>query len=101
MTQSFIGTWRSESNPAAFLTFTTDHRVNGSDGINKLRTSWTADDTGVSIASAVTTMMAVKNLQAWVTSARSVEVDEDELVVYDSQKKELGRLHRDTETPSK
>ncbi|RBP66244.1 hypothetical protein DFO66_103188 [Brevibacterium sanguinis] len=115
MTHPFIGTWRSEANPKAFLRFTEDHQVQGSDGINRLVTTWDEDgtiasaaegsDTDVStdkgtgsratIRPAMTTLMATPNLQAWVTGARSVEVRGDELVVFDIRSHEVGTLRRD------
>ncbi len=116
MTHPFIGTWRAEANPRAFLRFGEDHTVHGSDGINRLVSTWDEDGTiasagrgegstsagkgegsGATIRPAMTTLMATPNLQAWVTSARRVEVRDDALVLFDIQSQELGTLRRDAE----
>ncbi|WP_309133277.1 hypothetical protein [Brevibacterium sp.] len=125
MTHPFIGTWRADANPRAFLRFTEDHQVQGSDGINRLVTTWdedgriaSADKSEVAddgedgnsgdvagkgagskamIRPAMTTLMATPNLQAWVTGARTVEVRGDELVVFDVRSQEVGKLRRDLE----
>lgn len=114
MTNDFIGTWRSEANPRAFLRLENDGTVTGSDGINRMVSGWdegfalgsatiSADADGprtegplVSIRPAATTLMAAPNMQTWVTAAQFVSATGDELIVYGHDGEKTGVLVRDT-----
>lgn len=111
MTSSFIGTWRSEANPRAFLRLEEDGSVTGSDGINRIITGWDegfglgsasaahapeADGPLASIRPAATTLMAAPNMQTWVTAAQFVSASGDELTIYGHNGETTGVLIRDT-----
>lgn len=96
MTHSASGRWAAESNPHAFLEFALDGSVTGSDGANRIVTTWQPDGDGSAVvAPFLTTQMAAKGMQTWVGGVRRVEVDGDVLAVFDQSGNRLGELIRD------
>ncbi|MCD1284544.1 MULTISPECIES: META domain-containing protein [unclassified Brevibacterium] len=95
MTHSVIGKWVAEQNARAFLEFKEDGSLSGSDGANRIVTTWTDEENGPTVKPSVSTLMAAPNMVTWVTKARRVEPDGRELKLYDSEDNNLGVLIRD------
>lgn len=95
MTHSVIGRWVVEKNPRAFLEFKEDGSLSGSDGANRIVTTWTDEENGPTVKASFSTLMAAPNMVGWVTKARRVEPDGRELKVYDAKDDHLGVLIRD------
>ena len=94
MTQELIGRWVAETNERAFLEFSEDGSLRGSDGANALVTSWSAEPEGLKIKSAMMTLKAAPVMVTWVTKARRVDTDGDRLHLFDAAENHLGDLHR-------
>lgn len=99
MTQSVNGKWvSSKPGSAAFLNICADGSLTGSDGANRISTTWTADDSGAAINSFLTTQRAMQGMEGWVGKARRVEADDDQLNVFDQAGNRLGVLTRDSDS---
>lgn len=95
MTNSVNGRWvSSKPGSAAFLKITDDGSLTGSDGANRISTTWTADDSGAVVESFLTTQRATQGMERWVGRTRRVEADGDRLNVFDQADNHLGVLHR-------
>ncbi|WGP07614.1 META domain-containing protein [Bacillus subtilis] len=94
MTQEIIGRWSAETNERAFLEFSEDGSLRGSDGANNLVTSWSAEPEGFMIKSSMMTLKAAPGMVSWVPRARRVEPDGDRLQLFDAADNHLGDLHR-------
>ncbi|WP_152347938.1 META domain-containing protein [Brevibacterium sp. CFH 10365] len=94
MTQELIGRWVAETNERAFLEFSEDGSLRGSDGANNLVTSWSTEPEGVMIRSSLMTLKAAPGMLTWVPKARRVEADGDRLHLFDAGENHLGDLHR-------
>ncbi|GAA1847982.1 META domain-containing protein [Brevibacterium marinum] len=98
MTNSVNGSWvSSKPGSTAFLKFTDDGSVSGSDGANRISTTWMADDSGAVIDSFLTTQRAVQGMERWVGRTHRVEADGEELKAFDQAGNHLGVLMRDAD----
>ena len=66
MTQELIGRWVAETNERAFLEFSEDGSLRGSDGANALVTSWSTEPEGLKIKSSMMTLKAAPGMVRWV-----------------------------------
>lgn len=97
MTQQLNGKWIStKEGSSAFLQFGEDGTLTGTDGGNRISTTWGTDESGTVIKPFATTQRAVMGMEAWVGRAHRVEVDGDRLNVFDHGGNSLGALARDT-----
>lgn len=95
MTNSIYGRWVSvKPGSGAFLSLADDGSLTGSDGANRISTTWTSDDTGAIIESFLTTQRATQGMERWVGRTRRVEADGDHLNVFDQAGNHLGVLTR-------
>lgn len=98
MTNSITGKWVSNKpGSAAFLSITDDGSLIGSDGANRISTTWTKDDSGAVIESFLTTQRATQGMESWVGRTRRVEAEGDQLNVFDQAGNHLGVLTRATD----
>lgn len=98
MAQNIIGRWAPEPGSRAFLDFADDGALTGSDGANRIVTSWEADGDGsAAITQFLTTQMAAPGMKTWVGRARGARVDGDTLIVLDSAGNRLGEMVRISE----
>ncbi|MGO2036298.1 MAG: META domain-containing protein [Brevibacterium sp.] len=96
MTHSVIGKWIStKESSSAFLHFREDDTLTGSDGGNRISSTWSIDDTGAVIKPFVTTQRAVMGMDAWLGRVHRVEADGGQLNVFDVSGNNLGVLIRD------
>lgn len=99
MTNSLYGKWVStKPGSAAFLSISDDGSLTGSDGANRISTTWTKDGSGAVIESFLTTQRATQGMERWVGRTRRVETDGDQLNVFDHAGKHLGELTRATDS---
>ena len=97
MAQSIIGRWAPEPGSRAFLDFAADGALTGSDGANRIVTSWEAnEDGGATISPFLTTQMAGPGMKAWVAGVRSAKAEGDTLIVLDHAGNRLGEMVRDS-----
>jgi heat shock protein HslJ len=90
-----VGTWGSDAEGAAHVTFEADGAVTGFDGCADLDGNWTQGDDGRVFTDSLGTSAAECDApQAWLTDTAFVEVDGSQLVVRNGSKEELGRLDR-------
>lgn len=95
MTNSINGKWVStKPGSTAFLSLSDDGSLTGSDGANRISTTWTGDDTGAAIESFLTTQRATQGMESWVGRTSRVEADGDQLNVFDQAGNLLGVLNR-------
>lgn len=98
MTNSVNGNWvSSKPGSTAFLKFGDDGSVSGSDGANRIATTWTGDGSGATVESFLTTQRAVQGMERWVGRTHRVEADGDELTAFDQSGTHLGVLIRATD----
>ena len=84
MTQELIGRWTAETNERAYLEFSENGSLRGSDGANNLVTSWSIEPEGFMIKSSLMTLKAAPGMVTWVPKARRVEPDGDRLQLFDA-----------------
>lgn len=95
MTKSVNGKWNSpKPGSAAFLDIAADGSLTGSDGANRISTTWTSDDSGATVESFLTTQRAAQGMETWVGRTRRVEADGDQLTVFDQAGNHIGALTR-------
>lgn len=99
MTQSVNGKWvSSKPGSAAFLYICADGSLTGSDGANRISTTWASDGSGAIIESFLTTQRATQGMERWVGRTRRVEPDGHQLNVFDQAGNHLGVLTRDSDS---
>ena len=97
MTNSVNGKWiSSKEGSSAFLQFDENGTLTGSDGGNRIATTWGAEGAGAVIKPFATTQRAVMGMEAWVGRVHRVEAGSDALAVFDHGGNHLGELVRDT-----
>lgn len=95
MTNSVNGKWiSSKPGSSAFLDIAADGSLGGSDGANRISTTWTSDGSGAKVESFLTTQRAMQGMETWVARARRVEADGDQLNVFDQKGNHLGAMTR-------
>lgn len=90
--ESVVGTWGDEGG--AFLAFTADGMVVGSDGCNGVGATFAADGDTISLTRMPSTMKACPNVDTWLSGVRFVKVDADQLIILDRSAAEIGTLPR-------
>ncbi|MDN6747313.1 MAG: META domain-containing protein [Brevibacterium sp.] len=95
MSNSINGKWiSSKPASAAFLNISADGSLTGSDGANRISTTWSGDDSGATGESFLTTQRAAQGMERWVGRTRRVEADGDQLNVFDQAGNHLDVLNR-------
>ena len=96
MTQNITGRWVTEPGSKAFLDFADGGALSGSDGANRISTSWQADGGEAVVDAFLTTQMAAPGMTPWVGRIHRATVDGDTLIVLDHAGNRLGEMIRDT-----
>lgn len=97
MSNSVNGKWvSSKDGSSAFLKFDEDGTLTGSDGGNRISTTWGPEGSGAVIKPFATTQRAVMGMELWVGRVHRVEADGDVLTVLDHGGNHLGELAKDT-----
>lgn len=90
--ESALGTWGDVGG--AYLTFTEDGMVLGSDGCNGIGATFAADGETISLSRMPSTMKACPDVDTWLSGVRAVKVEADQLVILDRSAAEIGTLPR-------
>lgn len=90
----FVGTWGNTSPQRPYLTFKSDKSVSGSDGCNRIVTTYTVSGDTATLKPAATTLMACTGVDPWLAKVHTVTISGNTLVVKDSQGAKIGTLDR-------
>lgn len=89
-----IGTWSSEEPGNPHLTFESNGDVRGSDGCNRISSTFTAEGDRVSIAPYTATLIGCPGIDDWLRAVSEVAVDGDTMQVFNKRGAEIGTLSR-------
>lgn len=89
-----VGIWGDEAKGKPHLEFTADGAVRGSDGCNRIATTYTVEGDRIELASFASTLKACMGVDDWLRGIRAAELDGDLLIVLDSSGGRLGELPR-------
>ncbi|MCM1014202.1 META domain-containing protein [Brevibacterium sp. XM4083] len=89
------GRWSSPEAGDPFLEFADDGTLTGSDGCNRIQTSWTLDGDTIVIESFTSTQKACAGVDAWLSKAATATVEGDVMTVKDGQGSVIGGLEKD------
>ena len=89
-----VGTWGEDREGQPSLTFEEDGKVSGTDGCNRLTSSWTQDGKDISFSPVASTMMACPDVDAWLSGLDSATLDGDTLTILGADGETLGTLER-------
>lgn len=94
--EELLGTWVSTARGRPELVFEASGTVRGSDGCNRILSTYEATETGARIAPFVTTMMACIGVDQWLAGVAAVTLDNGVLRVADIAGDAIGELRRET-----
>ncbi len=89
-----VGKWTSPEAGNPFLELTDDGNVTGSDGCNRISTTWKLDGDTITIEPYATTQMACPGDQ-WLSKATSATIDGNIMTLKDDQGSVVGGLERE------
>ncbi|GAA1633212.1 MULTISPECIES: META domain-containing protein [Brevibacterium] len=89
------GRWSSPEAGDPFLEFADDGTLAGSDGCNRIQTSWTLDGDTVVIESFTSTQRACAGVDSWLSKASTATIEGDVMTVKDGQGSVIGGLEKD------
>lgn len=98
-TGTHVGTWVSDETGRPHLTLTDDGKVRGSDGCNRIVSTYTVEDGVVDIAWFVTTLMACPGVVDWLGGVATLRIEGDTAIVFNRRNEEIGALTRSAEDP--
>lgn len=90
-----LGAWKSAETGSPGLEFTETGEVSGTDGCNRIVSSYAIEDERVKIEQFATTKMACKGVDTWLGGAREVALEGDTLHILNGEGVEIGELQRD------
>lgn len=89
------GRWTSPEAGDPFLEFSDDGTVEGSDGCNRIQTTWEVDGDKVLITSFTTTQKACAGVDPWLSEATSATIEGNVMKVADSSGSVIGGLEKE------
>lgn len=89
-----LGQWGDDDGASPWLRFEADGTLTGSDGCNRMSGSWAVADELVTTSEVVRTLMWCEDYTEWIGGLSAVEVDGDELIVFDADGERIGALSR-------
>lgn len=89
-----VGRWGTDAGGQPFLELVDDGSAHGSDGCNRLLSSWTTEGDQITFAPLATTLMYCEGVDTWLSRAATASVDGDRLVVRDASGAVIGTLQR-------
>ncbi|MDR4533102.1 META domain-containing protein [Glutamicibacter sp. PS] len=98
MSGSAEGTWGVKQRGEPWLQLAAEGRILGNDGCNRLMGGWRVDGPGVRFEPLASTLMYCEGVDTWLSTAVTALVEDDELVVFDAEGREIGRLPRVAES---
>lgn len=90
-----VGKWTSPEAENPFLELTDDGNVTGSDGCNRISTTWKLDGTSVAFEPFASTQKACAGIDSWLAKAASATIDGDVMTVKDGQGSVIGGLEKE------
>lgn len=90
-----VGKWTSPEAGNPFLELTDDGNVTGSDGCNRISTTWKLDGTSVAFEPFASTQKACAGVDSWLAKAASATIDGDVMTVKDGQGSVIGGLEKE------
>lgn len=90
-----IGTWSSEEPGNPHLTFETNGDVRGTDGCNRISSTFTVEGDRVTIAPYTATMIGCPGIDDWLRAVSEVAIDGNTMQVFNKRGVEIGTLSRD------
>lgn len=88
------GTWGEPVDDAPHLVLGADGRVSGSDGCNRLMSSWQAEGGTVTFDAVAGTRKACPDVDTWLSAMATATVEGDTLTVLDQDGEPIGTLAR-------
>lgn len=88
------GQWTDQGNEKAYLDFDGKGGVSGSDGCNRIISSYTIDGDNVTFSKGLSTLMACEGVDAWLGGLNKASVDGNTMVVKDASGSKIGELER-------
>jgi len=88
------GDWGVDRKGEPSLHLAKDGKVSGSDGCNRLMTTWKQDGDQIKFDIVAGTLMHCEGVDTWLSAMNSATVKGDVMTVKDSAGKEIGKLKR-------
>ena len=92
--EELLGTWVSQERGLPELVFEASGVVSGSDGCNRIVSTYEATEAGARVAPFAITAMACMGVNQWLADVASVTLDDGVLRVRDVAGTEIGELQR-------
>ncbi|GAA1847974.1 META domain-containing protein [Brevibacterium marinum] len=89
------GRWSSPEAGDPFLEFSEDGQVKGSDGCNRIETTWEVDGDKILITPFTTTQKACAGVDMWLSEASSATIEGDVMKIADSGGDVVGGLEKE------
>lgn len=93
-----VGTWGDPSDGSPYLALSSDGRLTGSDGCNRLMGGWEATDDGVTFTDVASTRMACADVDTWLSGLGTAKIAGDTMKVKDAEGHVLGTLDKSSAT---
>lgn len=95
VTQDLVhGKWTSQSKGNPYLELDGKGNVTGSDGCNRIATSYTIDNNRVVFAKGLSTLMACEGIDAWLAGLSEASFADQTMLVKDDSGAKIGELER-------
>lgn len=91
-----VGNWGSDSKGEPNLHLTKDGKVTGSDGCNRLMSSWKQDGDQIKFDIVAGTLMHCEGVDTWLSAMNSATVKGDVMTVKDDAGNKIGELGRES-----
>ncbi|KZE09964.1 MULTISPECIES: META domain-containing protein [Brevibacterium] len=89
-----VGKWTSPEAGEPFLELKEDGSVEGSDGCNAIKSSWTLDGDTITIEPFTSTQKACAGVDSWLSKAAAATIEGDVMTVKDGQGSVIGGLEK-------
>ena len=89
------GKWTSPEAGEPFLEFSADGQVTGTDGCNRIQTTWEVDGDTILISSFTTTQKACAGVDTWLSKASSATIEGTVMKIADSDGTVVGGLEKE------
>lgn len=90
----FVGTWGNTSPQRPYLTFKANKSVTGSDGCNRIVTTYTVSGDTATLKPAATTLMACPGVDTWLSNVHTATIHGHTIVVKNADGSKIGTLDR-------
>jgi heat shock protein HslJ len=91
-----VGSWGREGQGQPSLKLAKDGKVTGSDGCNRLISSWKQDGDQIKFDIVAGTMMHCEGVDTWLSAMKSATVKNDVMTIKDDSGEKIGELKRES-----